>query len=165
MDDVDVFACDEAGEVFGETGVKLLVLEVVAHIRNRRRRCAEFHDAKLIVGGVAYASSGTRTRLHDQDVVSPGSQSARELVGAPSASAADRRKGVSCEQHPHSMRIRWPGRDAVCPGPQGASDCRLQRAAVYRPAVIPDGAFTRSASEAFTEHPIGERLERVRQAG
>ena len=82
----------------GEARVQPLVLEVVAHVRDGRRRGAELQHADTVVGCLADGFRRARPRLHDEHGVAARAQAARQLVRAPAAAAADRRKGVGDEQ-------------------------------------------------------------------
>ena len=85
-----------------------------------RRRRAELEDAEAVVVASRATPGGvSRPRLHDRHVVAPRAQPARQLVGAPAAAAADRRKRVGRDQDPHravrdgprvrDRRLRAPG--------------------------------------------------------
>ena len=89
-----------------QSRVQPLVLEVVAHVRNRRRPRAELDHSEAVVRHVTSRLGGPRPRLHDQDRVSTRPEPARQLVGAPAASAAHRRKGIGDEKDVHRPTLR-----------------------------------------------------------
>jgi hypothetical protein len=98
VNDVDPLVADHPGQKRLELRVQPLVLEVVAHVGNVRRRGAEFEDAEALVAALAVTGGTPGPRLDDEDRVAACAEPFRQLEGAPSAAAADRRERVGREQ-------------------------------------------------------------------
>ena len=87
--ELDALAPDDVREPVGQARVEPLVLEVVADVRQRRRREAELDDPNALVLTLAASFGLTRPRLYDDDFMAAPPQALRQLVRAPAAAAAD----------------------------------------------------------------------------
>ena len=87
--ELDALALDDFREPVGKARVEPLVLEVVADVRQGRRREAELDDPNAFVLALAASFGLTRPRLYDDDRVAAPPQALRQLVRAPAAAAAD----------------------------------------------------------------------------
>ena len=101
VDDVDAFVADERLEVGGERALEAFVLEVVAHERQAGRVAADLAHGEILELREGFAGRLAGARSDDGDLVSGAAQAARQLVGAPAASAADGREGVGDQEDVH----------------------------------------------------------------
>src|SRR5207249_3218866 len=98
-----------------ELHVEPFVFEEVPHVRDRRRGRAELEDAQTVVYRFADTSGSARPWLNDRDRVIARTQAARQLVRAPAAAAADRRKCIGGQEDVHRAvsRLLRPAGGAV----------------------------------------------------
>ena len=110
VNDVDALPRDHVGKNTGERRIQPLVLEVVADVRDRRRGRAELQHPQTRRTTVSRTPPGVPGRGWTIVTACPArTQAARELVRAPAAAAADRRKRVGGEEDLQVLRTTGPG--------------------------------------------------------
>ena len=120
VDDVDSMRADAIDQRVFELPPESFVLEIVPDERNAGSRRADLVDVETVVAAGAVRGM-TRPWADDRDLVTSRSQAARELVRAPPAAAAIRRKRVGDEEDPHVVACQRSSRNARSRARQCAS--------------------------------------------